>query len=37
MQVRELLTKWNFQVNDEPLKRVEGHLTQVKRGMDFLI
>jgi hypothetical protein len=37
VQLRELLTTWKINVSDEPLKRVEGHLASVKRGMDYLV
>jgi hypothetical protein len=37
VDLRSLLTTWNFKVNDEPLKRVEGHLNSMKQGMNALI
>lgn len=37
MNIRELLTKWSFEVKDEPLKKVEAHLGQIKNNMDFLV
>jgi hypothetical protein len=37
LNLRELISTWKIDIKDEPLKRVEGHLAQVKTGLNFLI
>jgi hypothetical protein len=37
LNLRDLVTRWGFEIRDEPLKRVEAHLGKIKQSMDFMI